>query len=162
MTTADQAGARWLTPDEERAWRAYRRMQTVLPVALARDLARDSGLSDPDYDVLSTLSEQPGHRWQLRDLAARMLWSRSRLSHHLARMEKRGLVTREPDPDDGRNAVVVLTDRGFATLQDAAPAHVESVRRHLVDLATPEELAALRALAERVVAEVGDLSSRLG
>ena len=158
MTTSDETETRWLTPDEERAWRAYRRMQTVLPVALARDLARDSGLSDPDYDVLSTLSEQPGHRWQLRDLAARMLWSRSRLSHHLARMEKRGLVTREPDPDDGRNAVVVLTDRGFATLRDAAPAHVESVRRHLVDLATPEELAALRALAERVVAEVGDLS----
>ncbi|MBN0039794.1 winged helix-turn-helix transcriptional regulator [Cellulosimicrobium cellulans] len=158
MSTADQNGHRWLTPDEERAWRAYRRMQTVLPVALARDLARDSGLSDPDYDVLSTLSEQPGHRWQLRDLAARMLWSRSRLSHHLARMEKRGLVTREADPDDGRNAVVVLTDHGFATLQDAAPAHVESVRRHLVDLATPEELTALTALAERVVSEVGDLS----
>ncbi|KON73150.1 hypothetical protein M768_13035 [Cellulosimicrobium cellulans F16] len=158
MTTVEGPGPRWLTPDEERAWRAYRRMQTVLPVALARDLARDSGLSDPDYDVLSTLSEQPGHRWQLRDLAARMLWSRSRLSHHLARMETRGLVTREPDPDDGRNAVVVLTDHGFATLERAAPAHVESVRRHLVDLATPGELAALAALAERVVVEVGDLS----
>ncbi|QJW36718.1 MarR family winged helix-turn-helix transcriptional regulator [Cellulosimicrobium protaetiae] len=154
----DVAEPRWLSPDEERAWRAYRRMQTVLPVALARDLARDSGLSDPDYDVLSTLSEQAGHRWQLRDLAARMLWSRSRLSHHLARMETRGLVRREADADDGRNAVVVLTDHGFATLEAAAPAHVASVRRHLVDLATPDELAALAALAERVVAEVGDLS----
>ncbi|MGO1341648.1 MAG: MarR family transcriptional regulator, partial [Cellulosimicrobium funkei] len=79
MTDAEP---RWLSPDEERAWRAYRRMQTVLPVALARDLALDSGLSEPDYDVLSTLSEQTGHRWQLRELADRMLWSRSRLSHH--------------------------------------------------------------------------------
>src|SRR5690606_35358654 len=102
--------------------------------------------------------EQPDHRWQLRELAARMLWSRSRLSHHLARMETRGLVTREPDPDDGRNAVVVLPDHGFATLEAAAPAHVESARRHLGDLATRDELAALAALAERVVGEVGDLT----
>lgn len=159
MTTEPEGSTpRWLTPDEERAWRAYRRMQTVLPVAIARDLARESGLSDPDYDVLSTLSDQPGNRWQLRDLAARMLWSRSRLSHHLARMEARGLVRRASDEDDGRNAIVVLTDHGLATLEAAAPAHVESVRRHLVDLATPAELAALTTLAERVVAEVGDIS----
>ncbi len=141
----------WLTQREERAWRAYRRMQTVLPAQLARDLVRDSALTDPDYDVLSTLSERPGHRWQLRDLAAKMLWSRSRLSHHIARMESRGLVAREDDPADRRGCMIVLTDDGRRTLDKAAPQHVASVREHFVDLLTDDEIATLTQLAERVV-----------
>ena len=143
--------ANWLTQREERAWRAYRRMQTVLPAQLARDLVRDSALTDPDYDVLSTLSERPGHRWQLRDLAAKMLWSRSRLSHHIARMESRGLVAREDDPADRRGCMIVLTDDGRRTLDKAAPQHVASVREHFVDLLTDDEIATLTQLAERVV-----------
>ncbi len=145
------AAPNWLTAEEERSWRAYRRMQTVLPAQLARDLARDSGLTDPDYDVLSTLSEQPGHRWQLRDLAARMLWSRSRLSHHVARMESRGLVGREDDPDDRRGCMIELTDHGRRTLERAAPHHVASVREHFVDLLTDGEVRTLTQIAERVV-----------
>jgi len=141
----------WLTQREERAWRAYRRMQTVLPAQLARDLVRDSALTDPDYDVLSTLSERPGHRWQLRDLAAKMLWSRSRLSHHIARMESRGLVAREDDPADRRGCMIVLTEDGRRTLDKAAPQHVASVREHFVDLLTDDEIATLTQLAERVV-----------
>jgi len=143
--------SKWLSENEERAWRAYRRMQTVLPAQLAHDLGRDSGLSDPDYDVLSTLSEQTGHRWQLRDLAARMLWSRSRLSHHIARMEQRGLVERESDPDDRRGCMIALTAHGMHTLQEAAPHHVASVRKHFLDLLTETELATLARMAERVV-----------
>lgn len=142
---------RWLTEREERAWRAYRRMQTVLPAELARDLARDSALSDPDYDVLSTLSEQPGHRWQLRDLAAKMLWSRSRLSHHIARMQERGLVVREDDPRDRRGCMIALTPQGMRTLEEAAPDHVASVRKHFVGLLTDGELETLTHVAERVV-----------
>jgi len=145
------AETNWLTQREERAWRAYRRMQTVLPAQLARDLVRDSALTDPDYDVLSTLSERPGHRWQLRDLAAKMLWSRSRLSHHIARMESRGLVAREDDPADRRGCMIVLTDDGRRTLDKAAPQHVASVREHFVDLLTDDEIATLTQLAERVV-----------
>jgi len=145
------AETNWLTQREERAWRAYRRMQTVLPAQLARDLVRDSALTDPDYDVLSTLSERPGHRWQLRDLAAKMLWSRSRLSHHIARMESRGLVAREDDPADRRGCMIVLTDDGRRTLDKAAPQHVASVREHVVDLLTDDEIATLTQLAERVV-----------
>lgn len=142
---------RWLTEREEQAWRSYRQMQALLAARLERDLGRDSGLSDPDYDVLSTLSEKPGLRWRLRDLAAKMLWSRSRLSHHLARMEQRGLVAREDDPDDRRGCMVVLTDGGMQTLQDAAPHHVASVREHFVDLLTERELTTLTRVAERVV-----------
>ena len=142
---------KWLTPKEDRAWRAYRRMQAVLPAQLARDLGRDSGLTDPDYEVLSTLSEQPGDRWQLRDLAAKMLWSRSRLSHHIARMEQRGLVAREEDPDDGRGCMIVLTGAGMHTLEKAAPHHVASVREHFLDLLTEDELTTLNSIAQRVV-----------
>lgn len=146
---------RWLSKDEERAWRAYRAMQTVLPAQLARDLGVDSGLSEPDYEVLSTLSEKPDHRWQLHDLAAKMLWSRSRLSHHISRMEQRALVSREDDPDDLRGCIIVLSDQGMATLEKAAPQHVASVRKHFVDLLTKDELAALTQIAERVIERLG-------
>lgn len=145
------AQPRWLTEREDRAWRAYRRMQALLPAQLARDLGRDSGLSDPDYDVLSTLSEKPSHRWQLRELAAKMLWSRSRLSHHIARMEQRGLVAREDDPGDRRGCILVLTPLGLKTLKRAAPLHVASVRAAFLDLVNESELDTLTEIYERVV-----------
>lgn len=147
---------RWLTEREERAWRAYRQMQAVLPARLTRDLGRDSGLSEPDYDVLSTLSEKPGQRWQLRDLAAKMLWSRSRLSHHLDRMEERGLVAREEDPGDRRGCMIVLTRQGRRKLERAAPLHVASVREHFLDLLTGDDVATLTQIAERVVDRLGE------
>lgn len=148
------AQATWLTEDEDRAWRGYRRMQLLLPAQLARDLGRDAGLSDPDYDVLSTLSEKPSHRWHLRELAAKMLWSRSRLSHHIARMEQRGLVARDDDPDDRRGCILVLTPLGLTTLKRAAPLHVASVRAHFLDLVSEAELATLTEVYERVVARL--------
>lgn len=145
------AEPKWLSEREERAWRAYRRMQSLLPTTLTRDLGRDSGLSDPDYEVLSTLSEKPSHRWQLRELADKMLWSRSRLSHHIARMEQRGLVARQDDADDRRGCILVLTPQGLATLEKAAPLHLASVRKHFIDQLTGAELAALTEISERVV-----------
>lgn len=147
---------KWLSQREDRAWRAYRRMQTVLPAQLARDLSRTVGLTDPDYDVLSTLSEQPDQRWQLRDLAAKMLWSRSRLSHHIARMEQRGLVAREGDPDDRRSCMIVLSRSGMHSLEQAAPHHVSSVREHFIDLLTKDELMTLTEIAERVVSRLSE------
>jgi DNA-binding MarR family transcriptional regulator len=145
---------RWLNPHEQRAWRGYRRMRALLDLRLARDLMRDSGLSEADYDVLSTLGETDGHRMRLTELAAHMLWSKSRLSHHIGRMAQRGLVTREPCDDDGRGSVVALTASGREAIEAAAPRHVESVRRNFVDLIEPAELAALDALTERVVARL--------
>jgi DNA-binding MarR family transcriptional regulator len=85
-----------------------------------------------------------------------MLWSTSRLSHHLARMRRRGLVTREECADDGRGSVVVLAPAGLRAIEDAAPHHVASVRRHLLDHLTDAELAALDALTARVVAHLTD------
>jgi DNA-binding MarR family transcriptional regulator len=143
---------RWLTPTEARAWRGYRRMRGLLDLRLARDLARDSGLSEPDYDVLSTLGETEGHRMRLTELAAHMLWSNSRLSHHIVRMEQRGLVTRDPCPDDGRGSLVTLTPAGRAAIEEAAPKHVESVREHFIDLLSDDDLTTLAEITERVVA----------
>lgn len=148
------ASHRWLTAPQERAWRRYRRMRTLLDLQLARDLSQDSGLSEADYDVLSTLSEKPGSSWRSRDLAAQLLWSTSRLAHHVGRMEQRGLVTRQPCADDARGALISLTGPGRATLEQAAPPHVASVRRHFIDLLTPEEVAALDSIAEKVINEL--------
>jgi DNA-binding MarR family transcriptional regulator len=143
--------ARWLDQEQERAWRRYRRMRTLLDLEIARDLKRDSGLSEPDYDVLSTLSESPDGSWRAREFAARLLWSTSRLAHQIRRMEPRGLVQRRGTDEDARGAVVALTDQGWAALRAAAPRHVASVRRNLIDLLTPAEVRALDQIASKVI-----------
>ena len=114
-------------------------------------------LSGSDYDVLSTLTEVPGQSWRANELAAQLLWSTSRLAHHIGRMERRGLVSRNECADDGRGAAVSLTDAGWTTLQAAAPPHVESVRRHLIDLLTPAELRALETISAKVIGHLTDL-----
>ena len=129
-------------------------MRTLLDLQIARDLNKDSGLSETDYDVLSTLSEKPDSRWRARDLAAQLLWSTSRLAHHVGRMEHRGLVARQPCPGDARGAIISLTDRGRATLERAAPRHVASVRRHMIDLLSAGEIAALDTIAAKVIAHL--------
>lgn len=145
---------RWLDERQARAWRGYRRMRALLDLQITRDLAADSGLSDADYDVLSNLSEVSPHRLRLTELAATMLWSKSRLSHHLTRMQQRGLVDREECPGDARGSMIVLTGAGLRAIEQAAPHHVASVRRNLIDLLTDEEIAALDALSHRVVAHL--------
>ncbi|MFI7689239.1 MarR family winged helix-turn-helix transcriptional regulator [Nonomuraea sp. NPDC049655] len=146
----------WLDDAEFRAWIGYRRMRLLLDAQVSRDLASDSGLSAPDYDVLSALTSTPGHRWRLTALADRMLWSKSRLSRHISRMEQRGLVTREGFEGDARGAVVVLTDGGLRAIQEAAPAHVASVRRHFIDLLSREQVEVLATIAETVLDHLPD------
>ena len=142
---------RWLTPDEDRAWRAWLAMNERLRAQVARDLLVDSGLSDADYMVLVHLSEADAERMRMNDLAARLNWSKSRLSHQLARMQARGLVERAECPSDARGAFAVLGPAGLAEIERAAPRHVASVRRHLIDVLDAEQLAQLAAIAERVV-----------
>ncbi len=144
--------SRWLDDAEDRAWRGYRRMYLLLNAQVNRDLAQDSGLSEPDYDVLSALSETKGHRYRLTKLAQRMLWSQSRLSHHVTRMQQRGLVTREDCPEDARGATIVLTKAGLKAIQRAAPSHVDSVRRHFFDHLTREQVEILGEATHAVVA----------
>lgn len=140
---------RWLDETELQDWMQIRRLLTVLPARLARDLT-PTQLSAADYEVLSTLSEREDHAWGLRDFAAKMHWSRSRLSHHAARMESRGLITRSPDPDDARGSIYHLTPLGLRTLQEAAPTHVTSVRERFLDHLTRDELATLGDISRRI------------
>lgn len=151
------AEVRWLDDAEMRAWLGYRRMRLRLDAQVAQDLARDSGLSMPDYDVLSALEAAADHRARLGVLASRMLWSRSRLSRHISRMEQRGLVAREPSEDDGRGAVIVLTDQGLRAIVEAAPQHVDSVREHVIDLLTADQLAVLADISDLVLAHLADV-----
>jgi DNA-binding MarR family transcriptional regulator len=136
---------RWLEDAEERAWRGYMRMRTLLHARIVGDLAREAGLSGPDYDVLSHVSESPGRRSRLGELAER-----------ITRMERRGLVTRQECPSDGRGAFVVLTDAGFLLIQAAAPGHVASVRRNFVDLLSREQLDALTSITDTVVGHLAE------
>jgi DNA-binding MarR family transcriptional regulator len=150
------ATPRWLDADEARAWRGYRRMRALLDLQISRDLSRDSGISDSDYDVMSTLSEKPGRRWRANALARRLMWSTSRLSHHVARMERRGLVTRQESADDGRGAEVSLSETGWEALQAAAPQHLASVRQHFIDVLTPVELKTLSQVFAKVIEHLGE------
>ncbi|MGH9231029.1 MAG: MarR family winged helix-turn-helix transcriptional regulator [Acidimicrobiales bacterium] len=147
---------RWLDEREERAWRALQFMQMRLTGLLARDLAATSDLSYPDYVVLVALTDRPDARVRLFELAAILGWEKSRLSHHVARMVARGLVTKERCDDDRRGADVVVTKQGRAAIEAAAPRHVEAVRRLFVDRLTPRQLAAMGDAAETVLAGLAD------
>jgi DNA-binding MarR family transcriptional regulator len=149
MSTKRSAAVRWLGPDEDRAWRAFLRVVVAVQSGISRDLAAVA-LSEPDYEVLSTLSERSDHTGPLHAQADKMGWSRSRLSRHAARMEARGLLERRPDPADGRGCLLTLTDDGLNALAAAAPAHVASVRRHFIDRLTPTDLAAIERIARRL------------
>lgn len=150
----------WLDEREARAWYGYRRMSLLLNAQVNKELAAHSGLSEPDYDVLSALTDSAHARIRIGDLAGHMLWSRSRLSHHVARMEARGLVTREGCGDDGRGAVVHLTAAGRGAIQAAAPGHVESVRRHLFDHLTRAEIDALAQITGKIVDAISPSAPR--
>lgn len=131
-------------------------MFLLLNAQLARDLLADSGLSEADYDVLSTLSETEGRRERLSVLSARMLWEQSRLSHHITRMQRRGLVQREEAPDDGRGSVIVLTRAGMQAIRTAAPKHVAAVRAHMIDRLTADEIRVLGDITEKIVSGLSD------
>jgi DNA-binding MarR family transcriptional regulator len=148
---------KWLTDQEMTAWLGYRRMRLLLDLQLGRELSSQHGLSEPDYDVLSDLSDAGEDGMRLSDLAAHMRWSKSRLSHHITRMQQRGLVDRLECSDDGRGSQLVLTRRGRTAIAHAAPDHVASVRQHFIDLLTPEEIATLAAVTHRVVDHLKEL-----
>lgn len=145
---------RWLDEHEQRAWRAYLHMNTVLGAALARQIQSESLLSMPDFEVLVHLTDADDARIRVSELAKVMRWEKSRLSHHLSRMEKRGLVGREECASDGRGAFIVLTPEGRAAIEAAAPSHVDSVRRYFFDVVTSEDVQSLASIADRVIARV--------
>ena len=150
---------RWLTDDEQRAWRAYIRLAQLLMRQLDRDL-HPFGLSMHDYEILVELSESPGRRLRMTELADRTAQSRSRLSHQINRMEAKGLVTREGCEGDKRGTFAVLTARGEDTVTAVAPSHVTSVREHFVDQLGPRDLNALTDAYEPVLHRLREVRER--
>ena len=148
----DVGEVRWLDEREERAWRALQFMQMRLDGELARQLTTDSGLSYPDFTVLVALTDREDGRMRLFELARELGWEKSRLSHHIARMAERGLVAKEKCDTDRRGATVAVTPQGRREIEAAAPGHAEAVRRLFIDRLTPEQLEAVGAAAEIVLA----------
>ena len=141
---------RWLSEDAQRIWRTYLRATQEVQTKLDKDLAA-SGLSLNEYEVLVVLSEQPERTIRMSALAENLVNSRSRLTHTVHRMERRGFVEREACADDGRGVNCRLTDEGFALLAEVAPIHVESVRRHIFDRLTQEQAEAMGEILGHLV-----------
>lgn len=147
---------RWLTSEEQHAWRSFVRLHEKLGGRLSRLLQSESNVSAADFGVLVTLTDVPEGRQRFQDLARELEWEKSRMSHHIARMVKRGLVVREECPEDGRGAFVVITQEGRAAIEAAAPLHVDAVRALFLDHVTPSELRTLGQISERVVAKLDE------
>jgi DNA-binding MarR family transcriptional regulator len=141
----------WLTADEQRAWRTYLRLSSLLPAQLNRQLQRDSGLTLPEYEVLVQLSEAPGQQLRPFQICEVLNWEQSRLSHQLARMVRRGLVARQECDSDGRGAVVVLTPAGADSIRTAAPGHAAAVRQLVFDRLTEDQRAAFEQACAAIV-----------
>jgi DNA-binding MarR family transcriptional regulator len=143
MTTPSTSAPRWLTDEEQHAWRAYLHATTLLEDHLDRQLQRDAGMPHTYYGLLVQLSQAPRRRMRMTELARNAKITRSRLSHAIARLEKNGWVRREDCPSDKRGQNAVLTDDGHAMLRRSAPGHVEAVRQAMFDRLTPEQVSSL-------------------
>jgi DNA-binding MarR family transcriptional regulator len=146
----------WLDPREERAWRAFMHARHQLNAYLNQHLLQDAGLSDADYEILAVLSGHPTGHMPAQELGALVQWEKSRLSHQVRRMQERGLIIREPNPADGRSAMICLLPAGRRAIELAAPQHVQNVRRHFIDLFTPAELDTFAALNERILRHLAE------
>ncbi|MFH9691583.1 MarR family winged helix-turn-helix transcriptional regulator [Streptomyces globisporus] len=144
------ATPRWLTRKEQAAWDGFIRMQEKLIGRLSHYVQADSSMSAADFLVLVKLTGAGG-RMRFMDLTKLVEWEKSRMSHQVGRMAKRGLVTKEDCPDDGRGFFVVATPAGYEAIEGAAPLHVEHVRRLFIDALTQDELDTLTRISSRVV-----------
>jgi DNA-binding MarR family transcriptional regulator len=145
------AEPRWLDEREALVWRRYLDTQRELLGALERQNFRDSGLSGAEYAVLVPLSAAEDGLLRARELGLELDWDRSRLSHQIRRMEKRGLVSREECETDARGSMIRLTPEGRAAIEAAAPSHVEYVRRYFFDVLSVDEQEILGTVFDRVL-----------
>ena len=146
----------WLTPDELDTWHALSLLLAKLPTALGSQLQCDSDLSFVEYYVLASLSDQPDHTMRMSRLAVLANSELSRLSHLMSRLEKRGFVRREADPADRRFTNAILTEVGCDHLVEAAPRHVEEVRRRVFAGLDTADQHALRDAARKITAQLDD------
>src|SRR3954454_8795241 len=142
---------RWLTDEEQKAWRRFIEVLVKVPAALEGQLQREAGLTHMGYLVLLTLSEREDRRLAMSKLAKLASASLSRLSHVVARLESQGWVRRERDPEDGRVQIAVLTDLGYAKVVESAPGHAEAVQQLVFDRLTPAQVRQLSKLADALL-----------
>jgi DNA-binding MarR family transcriptional regulator len=142
---------RWLDAEERQAWLALASTLNRLPAALDAQLRRDAGISHFEYQVMDLLSEAPGRTLRMSELATMAEGSLPRLSQVTARLEQHGWVRRTPDPADGRYTLATLTDQGLAKVTEAAPGHVQEVRRLVFDPLTKTQTRQLRELSRRII-----------
>jgi DNA-binding MarR family transcriptional regulator len=147
---ASRNEVRWLTSDQQKAWRAYIMGTELLQHQLDRELREEHDISFSEYEILVRLSEAEGGRMRMAILADAMSHSRSRVTHTIARMERAKLVLREASRADGRGVEAVMTPQGRQVLAEAAPTHVRGVRQHFVDLASKADFAALGRIFDEV------------
>jgi DNA-binding MarR family transcriptional regulator len=150
------APPRWLTADEMAAWLPLVRFVHLLPQALDRQLREEAGISHVYYQILAMLSGAPAGSLRMSELAHLTSTSTSRLSHAVAALEERGWVERSSCPTDRRGQVASLTDAGRRELERTAPGHVDEVRRRVFDVLSDDEVAQLRALAEKLSTAAAD------
>jgi DNA-binding MarR family transcriptional regulator len=148
MTTT----TRWLSEEEQRTWRLFLQACESVFAATDAQLMRDSGLPHGYYEILVHLSEAPNRALRMTQLARASTYSKSRLSHAVARLEERGWVQRRDCATDRRGQIAQLTDEGFAVLAAAAPGHVDQVRRSLMDVLTPEQMGHLGEISAAIIA----------
>lgn len=151
---------RWLSDEEQTVWRRWLRVNAQLTAALQRDLQED-GVSLPDFEVLVLLTDAPDGRVRVSDLAGGLEWERSRVSHHVTRMEKRGLVRREDCPSDRRGAFVAVTPEGRQAIEEVAPSHVVTVRRLFFDPLDESDVADVGAALGKLEARLADDAARV-
>ena len=144
---------RWLDDRQQHVWQSYLHLNQHLYAFLEQQLALD-GVSGPDFKVLNPLSEAPRGVLRARELCSEIGWDRSRLSHHLGRMESRGLVTREECAVDARGLMVRITRAGRRAIEAAAPAHVENVQCYFFDLLSNDELDVLAIVFDRALEKI--------
>lgn len=144
----------WLSDTEQHLWRQWLTVNVRLAAALHRQLQNEAGLSLPDFEVLVQLSENSQRRMRVSELANALAWERSRLSHHVARMQKRGLVVREDCEVDARSAFVTLTQEGQSAIEGAAPGHAQTVRSLVFRDLTVSEQESLGSALQKVLANL--------
>ncbi len=145
---------RWLSLSEQRSWRSWLSAHLLLTDALDRELKAAHSITLVDYEILVRLSEAPDRSLRMSDLARQTTASRSRLSHQVTRMQNKGWVERRECVSDGRGTLATLTDAGWELLVRAAPSHVTSVRRHLVDVLSAEEMASAGEISHKIVSHL--------
>lgn len=146
----DDDGPRWLDEQEKAAWTGLISLVLLLPGKLESPLRQEHGLTLFEYLVLSHLSEAPGRKLRMGELAFLASGSLSRLSNVVKRCEQRGLVLRTPDPADGRYTLAELTDAGFDTVREAAPTHLRAVRGMVLDALNTTDQKALTRIAQKL------------